>query len=126
MKKLILVTAILFCFALITNNLSAQTQEKTEKATVKTEQTQTASGKYVDNNKNGVCDNHENKAGKVGKCGSFVDKNNDGVCDKKGENCKAKSECKGQNKGNCGKGNGNGHQYRNGCGNGNGCGKGKQ
>ncbi len=84
-----------------------------------------APGKFVDNNKNGVCDNHEGK-GANGQAKNFVDKNGDGKCD----NCGASVPCKGS--GNCGskgqgcgtgkgqgKGNGcgQGHQYRNGCSN---------
>ena len=118
MKKLILLTMVLFVFALTSNNLKAQTQEKTDKATVKTEQSQATPGKFVDKNNNGICDNRETKM-KSGKGVNFVDKNGDGICDNKGTNCKRGG---GKGNGNC-CGNGNGHQYRNGrgYGNGNGC-----
>jgi hypothetical protein len=116
MKKLIFLTLVLFVFALTSNNLVAQTQKKTDKATVKTEQTQATPGKFVDKNNNGICDNRETKM-KTGKCANFVDKNGDGICDNKGTNCKRGGY------GNCcgkGKGNGNGFQHRHGFGHGNG------
>ncbi|NVN95626.1 MAG: hypothetical protein HXX18_10135 [Bacteroidetes bacterium] len=119
MKKLIMLTVVLFAFALTTNNLLAQTQEKTDKATVKTEQTKASPGQFTDKNNNGVCDNRETKM-KTGKGANFVDKNGDGICDNKGKNCKRG----GKGNGNCsGNGNGNGFQHSHGCGqgNGNGC-----
>jgi hypothetical protein len=124
MKKLILLTVVLFAFTFTSNNLSAQTQEKTDKATVKTEQTQPTQGNFVDKDKNGVCDNHESKM-KTGKGANFVDKNGNGVCDNKNTNCKkdgkGNGNCTGKGNGNC---NGNGYKHRNGCGHGSGCGKG--
>ena len=119
MKKLIFLTVVLFAFTLISNNLLAQTQEKIDKVTVKTEQTKVTPSQFVDKNNNGVCDNRETKM-KTGKGVNFVDKNGDGICDNKGTNCKRG----GKGNGNCcGKGNGNGFQHRHGCGqgNGNGC-----
>ena len=66
---------------------------------------------FVDNNKDGICDNRQSqKPAKTVKGQNFVDKNNDGVCDNR------------QNKNNgycCGKGRGNGRQYRHGWRNGN-------
>jgi len=73
-------------------------------------------GKFVDNNKNGVCDNFETRH-QNGKGANFVDKNGDGKCD----NRQSASPCKG-NRHNCGKGNG----FCCGKGNGNGCGQGHQ
>jgi hypothetical protein len=119
MKKLILFSVVLFAFTLTTNNLLAQTQEKTDNATVKSEQIKANPGQFADKNNNGVCDNRETKI-KTGKAANFVDKNGDGVCDNKGTNCRKG----GKGNGNCfGKGNGNGFQHRHGCGqgNGNGC-----
>lgn len=121
MRKVIFLTAILLGFVFSSVNLSAQTQEKTDKAVVKTEQ-QATNGTFVDKNKNGVCDNHETKINGKGKCGNFTDKNKDGVCDNKAENCKAN----GKGKGNCaaaGNCNGNGFKHKHGCGSGNGCGR---
>lgn len=71
-------------------------------------------GKFIDNNKDGVCDNYQAKVNK-GQGANFVDKNGDGICD---------------NRGNAGKGQGNrkgcgmGYQHRNGQGRGNCCGRG--
>ena len=83
-----------------------------------------APGKFVDNNKDGICDNHQAKMKNGnGKCTNFVDKNGDGICDNKAT-CQGKGNpngcgmgCgqKGQGKGNCG-GGGCGQQHRNGCG----------
>lgn len=79
-------------------------------------------GKFVDNNKNGICDNHE--SGKLCNGKKFVDKNGDGKCDNCGATGKCKGPCctEGQKNGNCygngqGKGNccGQGHRHRNGC-----------
>jgi len=108
MKKLILIPVVLFAFTLILNNIMAQTQEKSDKVTVKIEQSQVTPGKFADKNNIGICDNRETRI-KSPKGANFVDKNGDGVCDNKGSNCKrlGKGNC-------CGYGNGNGHQYRNG------------
>ena len=86
-------------------------------------------GKFVDTNKNGICDNHEAKvAGGQGR--NFVDKDGDGKCDNCGcqGNCKGNGNCVGNgnccHKGQCcgeGKGAGKGnccgqrHQHRHGC-----------
>jgi len=82
-------------------------------------------GKFIDNNKNGICDNHESKTpGAPGK--NFTDKNGDGKCDLCGSAgpCKGSGNCQGKGLG-CGKGNGqgagkgsccgSGFQHRNGC-----------
>lgn len=121
MRKVIFLTAILLGLVFSSINLSAQTQEKTDKAIVKTEQ-QATNGTFVDKNKNGVCDNHESKMGTKGKCGNFTDKNNDGKCDKKDTNCKKDSKSNGNclGAGNC---NGNGFKHKHGCGSGNACGR---
>jgi hypothetical protein len=89
-----------------------------------TQQAKSASGNFVDKNKNGVCDNFEAR-GNTGHGKNFVDKNGDGKCD----NCQG--DCKGKGNGNCcGKGpgyqsgnqagpgccgRGQGHQHRDGC-----------
>ncbi len=122
MKKVIFLAVILLGFILSTSNLSAQTQEKTDKVVVKSEQQTITSGTFVDKNKNGVCDNHESKMGTKGKCGNFTDKNNDGKCDNKATNCKKDSKGN-ENCSGTGKCNGNGNKHRHGCGNGNTCGR---
>ncbi len=85
--------------------IASTTNPQKKAATVNTPALQ----KFVDSNKNGVCDNFEAKKA-TGHGKNFVDKNGDGVCD--------------NNKGNCGKGNGKGNCCGMGQGNGNGCGKG--
>lgn len=96
--------------------------------TVKTQDVQKAStsvsgnqGKFVDANKNGVCDNFESR-GKAVKGANFTDKNGDGVCDNRTASWKGQGN--GQGKGN---GCGQGFQHRHGCGNsqGNCCGQGR-
>jgi hypothetical protein len=44
--------------------------------------------KYVDNNNNGICDNHELK-GKDSQCANFIDKDGNGICDNCGKNANA-------------------------------------
>ncbi|MFZ4413715.1 MAG: hypothetical protein ACOYOV_11565 [Bacteroidales bacterium] len=65
MKKVILLFVAVVSFALISNNLSAQTKTASEKAVVKTEQKASTPSTFVDKNKNGVCDKHEVKGGKA-------------------------------------------------------------
>jgi hypothetical protein len=133
MKKLrrtaMLAVVMMFIVSLAYSENDPQTsvQKNGKNATVATP------GKFVDNNKDGVCDNHQAKMAS-GKCTAYVDKDGDGKCDNckgtgtcKGTgNCKGSSNCcgagaqkgQGQGKGNCG-GGGCGKQYRNGCGHGN-------
>ncbi|PKP18776.1 MAG: hypothetical protein CVU05_12865 [Bacteroidetes bacterium HGW-Bacteroidetes-21] len=59
-------------------SVQAQT-EKNDKSKDQTTSTVTY-GKYVDENKDGVCDNHQNLHQNV-KGAAYVDKNEDGVCD---------------------------------------------
>jgi len=76
--------------------------------------TKATPGKFVDVDKDGVCDNYHAKMN-TGRGANFVDKNGDGICD---------------NRGNTGKGQGNhngcgmGYQHRDGQGHGNCCGRG--
>ncbi len=65
MKKIFLLFVAVVCFALMSNNVSAQTKSTSEKAVVKTEQTASTSNCFVDKNKNGICDKHEAKNGKT-------------------------------------------------------------
>jgi hypothetical protein len=74
----------------------------------------TTPGKFVDNNKDGVCDNYQVRMNdRHGQ--NFVDKNGDGICDN--------SQNAGQRKGNP-NGCGMGYQHRHGQGQGNCCGRG--
>ena len=64
----------------------------------------TTPGNFVDNNKNGICDNKEAKQA-TGHGKNFVDKNGDGICDNH-QNCKAgqcNQNCSKEGKGNCAK-----------------------
>ena len=91
----------------------------------------TSQGKFVDSNKNGVCDHFEARNAN-GKGANFVDKDGNGKCDNRqnAAECKGNGKCCGKEKGNgcndskgntscCGNGNGNGcgkgHQHGNGC-----------
>ncbi|MCX6276595.1 MAG: hypothetical protein NT004_00690 [Bacteroidetes bacterium] len=85
-----------------------------------TKSTVEAPGKFVDANKNGICDKHESK-GTCSQATSCKGKTGEGVCDHNSKNCKDKGTGCGSGTGNgncCGKGEKSG----NGCGTG--CGKG--
>jgi len=90
---------------------TATPEKKTTKSAVN------APGKFVDANKNGVCDNQETK-GNISHGKNFADKNGDGVCDNHGKNGKGNGNfCgKGQQCGKgCGTGCGKGYHNRYGC-----------
>ena len=80
-------------------------------------------GIFVDNNKDGVCDNNQARM-KKGHGMNFVDKNGDGICDNRQNSGQGKGNPNGcgmgyqhrhgQNHGNCCRG-GNGYQHRHGC-----------
>jgi len=109
----ILMTLTLVLFL---SGITIAQKEATVKTDPKTTQTvKTTPGKFVDANKNGVCDNFEAR-GQATKGANFIDKNGDGVCDNRG------TMGKGQGKGN---GCGQGFRHRHGKGNGNCCGRGQ-
>jgi len=108
-SKILMTMGLVVLFAGYTFSQGTSTASPA-KDTQKTQTTATAPGKFVDTNKNGICDNHEGRA-QTGKGANFVDKNGDGKCD----NCGA--VCTGNKKGNCC---GQGNQHRNGCGQGQG------
>ncbi len=114
MKKVILLFVAVVGFAVISNNVSAQSKGTTEKATVKTEQTTTTAVNFVDKDKNGICDKHEAKV-KDGKacCNKQARKANCNGTGKANANCdgtgkgkfcgneKATAKGCGNHKGNC-------------------------
>ena len=61
MKKVFLLFVAIIGFAVLSNNLSAQTKPTTGKSVVKTEQTKPTSGNAVDKNKSVACDKHDSK-----------------------------------------------------------------
>jgi len=81
-----------------------------------------APGKFVDNNKDGVCDNYQARV-KNSQGRNFVDKNGDGICDNRQYTGKGKGNPNccgmgyqhrhGQGRGSC-CGNGYGYQHRHG------------
>jgi hypothetical protein len=82
-----------------------------------------AQGKFVDSNKNGICDNHESKTNCAGTT-NCKGKNSAGACDHSGKGCKPEGKSCGQGTGGgncCGKGQqsgtgcGNGPQHKNSC-----------
>ena len=87
--------------------------------------TNAAPGNFVDNNKDGVCDNYQSRI-KSGHGTNFVDKNGDGICDNRpnaGQGRGNPNGCRmgnqhrhGHGQGNCCRG-GNGYQHRYGQGN---------
>lgn len=98
------------------NVTSASTDDQTAKQTNSTTQN---CGKFVDNNKDGVCDIKETRCVN-NKGANFVDNNKDGICDNHadGNTCKGNGNCCKQNSQknqNCSKG--TGAQHRQGCGN---------
>lgn len=122
MKKLFGLAGLILVFSLITFATQAQTAVSDNSTKVQNQQSgQTVKGTFTDTNKDGICDNQQNKA-KNGNCTQFVDKNGDGKCD----NCTGNGPCvkgkccgKGNPQGNCcpkgsGKGCGMQHQYRHG------------
>jgi hypothetical protein len=125
LKKITVLLAILSFFAYqgFSQNTSTANTPKDSQATQSA--TSPAPGKFVDANKDGVCDNHQAKM-KSGKCTNFADKNGDGICDNRQNAGQGKGNCngcgmgckqkQGQGNGN-GCGNGCGNQHRHGCGN---------
>jgi hypothetical protein len=115
LKRITVLMAIMsfIAFQGFSQNVSTNTQKNSQN-------TQTAAnavpGKFVDNNKDGVCDNYQTRM-KNGRGANYVDKNGDGVCD----NFKAGGQGKGKGNPNCC---GMGYQHRHGKGNGNCCGSG--
>lgn len=111
--KSILTLSLLLVFAIYGYSQNAATAPAKETKTTST----TTCGKFTDNNKDGICDNHQNKEN----C-----KGNSSCCGKGMQHCKetcqGKGNCKGEAKG-CGqacsqgkgKGNCNGHGHGNGC-----------
>jgi len=99
-------------------NTSSATTQKDLRNSVTT--TKPTPGKFIDKNKDGVCDNYQAKM-KTGRGANFADKNGDGVCDNKqnASQMKRNPNCcgmgfqhrNGQGKENC-CGNGYGNQHR--------------
>jgi hypothetical protein len=117
MKKLKRITVSIAIISFIatqgfSQNLPAKDDQKNSKEFQTTDKT--SSGKFVDNNKDGVCDNYRVRV-KNGQGKNFVDKNGDGVCDNR--------QNAGQKRGNP-NGCGMGYQHRHGQGKGNCCGNG--
>ncbi|MBT3208549.1 MAG: hypothetical protein HN704_02195 [Bacteroidetes bacterium] len=113
MKRVNFLIVVFLGASLIWGNASAQTSktENEKKSDVVTNQTER--GSFVDTDKDGICDNFQEK-GKTRKGRNFVDKDGNGVCDNSKD---------GNSKG-FGKGKGNNKCYRNGKGKGQGMGKG--
>lgn len=101
MKK----TAWLFVTALmVTFFVKAGYSQDAGKTTGTQKTTTSAQGKFVDNNKNGTCDNFESR-GNTGKGRSFVDKDGNGICDNRGTAGQGYGRGNGQGKGaGCGQG----------------------
>ena len=101
-------------------NASTITTQKGSQVTPTT--TNTAPGKFVDNNKDGVCDNYQAKM-KNGRGVNFVDKNGDGICDYRLNAVQGRGNQngfgmgnqhrRGRNQGTCCRG-GNGYQHKHG------------
>ncbi len=120
MKRISILMIIIALFGFQGFSQIASTTAPKEKPQTAQTSSKAVPGKFVDNNKNGICDNHEGKM-QNGKCANFVDKNGDGICDNQKDCCKGKGNAgncgngcqhkNGQGKGNCGTGCGNHHRY---------------
>ena len=104
-------------------NVSTNTTQKNFQVTQTS--TKAAPGKFVDNNKDGVCDNYQSRM-KNGHGANFVDKNGDSICDNRPNTDQGKGNFNGcgmsnhhrhgHGQGNCCRG-GNDYQHRHGQGN---------
>ena len=109
MKTLKRITVLMAIMSFIWLQSFAQNvSASSEKQNLQGSQTSTnlTPGKFVDNNKDGVCDNYQARV-KNSQGRNFVDKNGDGICDNR------QNAGKGQGNGNC-CGNGYGYQHRHG------------
>ncbi len=107
----------------LAQNKSANTTQTNAQVTQTS--TNAAPGNFVDNNKDGVCDNYKARI-KNGNSANFTDKNGDGICDNRANAGQGRGNPKGcglgnqhrhgQGQGNCRRG-GNGYQHRYGQGN---------
>ncbi|HBX50834.1 MAG TPA: hypothetical protein DEH02_07180 [Bacteroidales bacterium] len=103
MKTLVLAAAGMF-FSLTAAQAQTVKEEKVKKETTGTY----TPGVFIDNNKDGVCDNFDASIGKGKNAGkNFVDENKDGVCDNHGKYGNGKGYGKGHS-------HGNGHGYKQG------------
>jgi hypothetical protein len=120
----VLMTILSFIFFQgVSQNLSTTSKQKISQGSQTT--AKTTPGKFVDNNKDGACDNYQARM-KNGHGANFVDKNGDGICDNRqnaGQGTGNPNGCgmgyqnrHGQGKGNC-CGGGYGYQHRHGRGN---------
>ena len=128
MKALRIITATFAIMSLMAYQGFAQngsTNTDQQKSQVTLTSANAAPGNFVDNNKDGVCDNYQSRI-KNGHGANFVDKNGDGICDNRpnaGQGRGNPNGCRmgnqhrhGHGQGNCWRG-GNGYQHRHGQGN---------
>ena len=112
MKTLTRITVVLTIMSFIAfqgfsqNTSTARSKKDSQNAQTKTN---TAPGKFIDNNNDGVCDNYQTRMNNRHGA-NFVDKNGDGICD----NRQSAAQRKGNPNG-CGMG----YQHRHGQGKGN-------
>lgn len=97
MKKLVVLSAMIFGVLFISGNVNAQAAQSSDKdaKTLSDQTTPKPAGNFKDKNSDGICDNHQTRACRE-KCTGFVDANSDGICDC----CKGKENCC-QGKGSC-------------------------
>jgi hypothetical protein len=103
LKVLFVSTFMVFTFS---HGFAQDTQNSTAAATPTETSVQC---KFVDNNRNGICDNHELK-GSASQCTNFTDKDGNGICDNCPKNSSSgqNANCHGnQNGKNCIQGQGN-------------------
>jgi len=108
--KLILAVAVVMIFAI---RLNAQNADSPNQPAQKQKEVNSASGNFVDKDKNGVCDNFEARSGN-GQGRNYVDKDGDGICDNRAKVGKTSGNtCRNGQSNQCRHGQGRGH----GCGN---------
>jgi hypothetical protein len=116
LKRITVAIAIMSFIAFQGYSQNASISDKQKESKTSQTTTKATPGKFVDKNKDGVCDNYQARM-KNGRGANFVDKNGDGICDNR-QNVR-------QGKGNP-NGCGMGYQHHHGQGQGNCCGGGCQ
>jgi hypothetical protein len=113
MEKLKLTTGIIIMLMIASSMVFSQVNQPVKNQNQEKTTLQNTGRNFVDQNKDGICDNRQNKQVQVR---NFIDKKNVGICDNntnKNPNCKNgngnQKNCQVKNKNCCGNGNGYRH-----------------
>lgn len=104
MKAALKLLSVLTFLVFIAPTVFAQSKAPVNASTSNTSTEANSPGKFVDQNKNGVCDNFES-LNKVERGRNFIDKNSDGICDNQSQTVRGNKR---------GRGCGQGFQHRRG------------